>query len=115
MSKLSVIYQNAPKPFISLPQIVAQCLATPVGIKAQEDYLDGDSPTGNNLLDRGEVARVIRAEAKRLNLTIPVSVKDIKIVKLIRLKQRAVGLPIGRNGRILLNLESQPVEGSDAN
>ena len=100
MSKLALIYANAPKPFISLPQIIAQCLATQAGIQAQETYLNGESPTGNNLLDRGEVAKIIRSEAKRLGLTIPVSIKDIKIVKLIRDKQRSAGIPIGRNGRI---------------
>jgi hypothetical protein len=120
-SVLALHLKNAPKPVMKLRDIVAQCLVTDEGIKAQETYLNGVSPEGNALLDRAEVAKIVRKIAQAKGLTIPAMVKTISIAKVVLDVQRdRLGLKVDRRGRIdMLALEneakaSDPGEGATA-
>lgn len=100
-SVLALHLKNAPKPVMKLRDIVAQCLVTDEGIKAQETYLNGESPEGNALLDRAEVAKIVRKIAQTKGLTIPAAVKTISIAKVILDVQRTrLDLKVDRRGKI---------------
>lgn len=112
MTAIAELYEAHKKPLIPLKGVVALMLATPNGIKAQEKYLNGDSPEGNDILDRGEVARVIREEAGRHGLTIHASIKTKAIMTCIMREQRKVGIPLTRTGRIDLDLLGRDATGT---
>lgn len=108
-SVLALHIKNAPKPVMKLRDIVAQCLVTDEGIAAQEKYLNGVSPEGNALLDRAEVAKIVRKIAQGKGLTIPDTVKTISIAKVVLDVQRTrLDLRVDRRGRIdMLALENE--------
>lgn len=85
-------------------ELVAIGLRLPKVIEAQAKYLNGDSPNGNSLMDRKDVADILRAELARNGTPLPATLKTVVIARYVMKQQRRGGLEISRSGRLVLEL-----------
>lgn len=98
----NVYAENAMAP-ASLNFIVDTVLRTPKGVASQATYLNGESPNGNAIMDRGDCAKEIRALAKAAGTPIGDDVTNAKLARIIMKRQRVNGLMVGRNGKLVLS------------
>lgn len=91
-------YAAAPRAPLTLRQTIAVLLRKPEAIKLQMATLNGESPCGNSMMDRGLFARGLRAIGEKYSLPIPDKVKDVKVARVAMQEQKRV-LPMTRTGR----------------
>lgn len=108
--KLTELYAAAPRGPVSLRQVIDIALRTPEGLAAQAKYLNGDSPNGNSIMDRKDVADIVRVIAEKMKMAIPDSTKTIQIARMVMRVQRSAGILVLRTGRIDLQIEHNPTQ-----
>jgi len=105
---LAELYAQSPRGPLSDRQIVAICIREPAGVDLVTRYLNGESPNGNSIMDRKDVADGIRIIAEKLKTPFPISTKTIKIARLIMEEMRKANVPVLRTGRMDLQIEHNP-------
>lgn len=100
-TQLQGIYKQQEATTIPWRAAIAMALATVEGIALQEKYLNGFSPHGNPLMDRGFFAQELRELTQsKLKVTIPASIKSAKVASVAMQLMKRAGIPMQRNGRI---------------
>lgn len=94
--------ETAPKPLLTVTQLVAMVIIDEEVLEACARYLNGQkTQNGSDQADRCDAGKVVRERLRERGQYIPPSVTNMDLARGVRKVWKRSGIETGRNGKLL--------------